>query len=402
MGLGQVFAATNWIAKKLATRAAKYIYILILIVVIFPAIAFRIQAALFARRAQHLVSRLYTLEIGRTSKRDVLSRMAEFKLQQQLRGVSYCQADECLSIEVESSKLSVWWVQQIGKTNNSFLYSVSGWWGLRYGKIHAVIDLTSGKVSGLGYGMLLSSVDPGYPGVVGIDVTSANRMNPIAQWPLSEELDESPDFQVSHYFKWPALDTGIVFTANAPTDAVQHAFDLRLGCLWSLSGCREANQLLPEPERDRQRIERAVIERMRGPNQCPDRILVHRARDVEDIILVEVTSVSPMVVQTQYGQKYQFASFRLLRVLKGQANRQLDDVGVTPDLPIPETGVGPEAPLADLQVHNSAIDLLTPGQKVLLFSGHSQYIDEPCEAVAATASALRTIEDALAREGAKQ
>ncbi len=40
---------------------------------------------------------------------------------------------------------------------------------------------------------------------------------------------------------------------------------------------------------------------------------------------------------------------------------------------------------------NSAIDLLRPGQRLLLFAGYSDSIDESCEALAATPSAIQTV-----------
>jgi hypothetical protein len=100
---------------------------------------------------------------------------------------------------------------------------------------------------------------------------------------------------------------------------------------------------------------------------------------------VEVKSVGSTLVQSEFGPKYRFASFRLLRVLKGKARRPLDNIGVTPDIWVGGPGV----------VHNSAIDLLNPGRRLLLFSGSSVNIDEPCEAVAGTESAVQAIESAL-------
>ncbi|HYW37200.1 MAG TPA: hypothetical protein VE957_03725 [Terriglobales bacterium] len=144
---------------------------------------------------------------------------------------------------------------------------------------------------------------------------------------------------------------------------------------------------MPEAEQDRLRIERAAFDRMNGPNQCPDWILPRRARDTEDILMVEVEKASPNLVVTDYGAKFRLANLRLLRVLKGNAGRPLDQLGVALDMEIWLEGAR--------VVHNSAFDRLNPGQKLLLFSGRSLNIDEPCEAVAATDSAIQTIETSI-------
>jgi hypothetical protein len=184
-------------------------------------------------------------------------------------------------------------------------------------------------------------------------------------------------------FKWPDLQTQVYFTRDSPVELLPHAFNLHLRCLWSLRGCESANQVLPDPEEDRLRITRSALERMRGPNQCPNRVLLRRARDTEDILLVEVTNVSPTVSESEVGP-YLIASFRLLRVLKGKAGRPLDDVWVNTELQF-----------GQITVHNSAIDLMNSGQRILLFSGASTNLDEPCEAMAGTDEAVNTVEGQL-------
>jgi hypothetical protein len=218
------------------------------------------------------------------------------------------------------------------------------------------------------------------PGALSVEASSRNGLN---RRQLNPEVDESPDYEVSHYFKWPALRTEVYFTRNAPVELLRHAFDLQLRCLWSLRGCETANQVLPEAEVDRLKIRQRAFERMNGPNQCPITILSHRARDTEDILLVQVKNVSSMISKSEFGP-YRLASFRLLRVLKGKAGRPLDNVWVNTEIDI-----------ADKTVRNSAIDLLNPGQLILLFSGASTNIDEPCEAMAGTEDAVKAVEEGL-------
>jgi hypothetical protein len=194
--------------------------------------------------------------------------------------------------------------------------------------------------------------------------------------------DESPDYQVSSYFKWPKLDLGVVFAPTASPELVRHAFDLHLDCVWQL-GCRTAKQLLPLVWEDERKIEAAALTRIKSSDPCPDRILPRRARDVAHILLVEVERVRPEL--NTYGpQQYRVVDYRLLETLKGTPNRPLKGV---------------EHPLALFNIDmtpNPAISLSRPGARVLMFIDRHGSLEEPCEIVSATPSALRTIRAALA------
>ncbi len=392
MSFSRTFPVTTWLWRRLTSRPARLFYLGVLIIVVISGITLRVEAVLFERRVLKVMSALSSLRVGVTPKAGVLSRMAGIKIDESSRGNSegnslvmgsrgVCEADECFWIEVASPRLSNWALRRAGGAGYETLFSVLSSLGFRLRSLDAHVNLTFGRVSSLGYRLILSTPDPGYPGALMIKISSRKD---LADQRLDDITDESPNYQVSHYFKWPRLFTDIDFTPDAPTELMNHAFDLKLQCVWSLRGCRTANELLPEAEQDRLRIEHAAFDRMNGPNQCPDWILTRRARDTGDILLVEVENASSDFVVTEYGTKYRVASFRLIRVLKGNPDRPLENIGVSPDMWIGMT-----------KVHNSAIDLLNPGQKLLLFSGGSTNIDEPCEEVAATESALQTIERAL-------
>jgi hypothetical protein len=221
-----------------------------------------------------------------------------------------------------------------------------------------------------------------YP-IPGVLLVEASSRKGFDDGRLTPEVDESPDYGVSHYSKWPALQTDVYFTRNAPVELLRDAFNLHLRCLWSLRGCETVNQVLPEAEVDRLTIKQKALERMNGPNQCPITILPRRARDTEDILLLQVKNVSQTISKSEFGP-YRLASFRLLRVLKGKAGRPLDNIWVNTEINISGT-----------RVRNSAIDLLNPGQRILLFSGARTNIDEPCEAMAGTEDAVNTVEEGL-------
>ena len=148
-------------------------------------------------------------------------------------------------------------------------------------------------------------------------------------------------------------------------------------------------KLLPLAEQDRLGIKRASITRLIGPSQCPVSILPRRARDAVDILVVEVKTVSAATVEPERG--YRIATIRLLRVLKGK-----------PQQPPATILVAPEIHLGEVSAHNSAFDLITPGQRLLLFAGYDPfpadrlYIGAPCEAMDGKDSSVQMIESALA------
>jgi hypothetical protein len=378
----ELFSVTAWVWRQLASRWACRIYLSMLAVIVIPAVALRLQAVFFQRHVVEIASRRSTLQIGTTSKSETLSRIPGLTGVSSKDGESKCPADECFSVDIPNSKFSNWTLLRTAETDHPKLFSLLHFWGLRYWSFNAYVTFSAGKVSDFGYRLMLSAPRAyPVPGVVMIAVSSERKLGARG---LDWELDESPNYEVYHYFKWPDLQTGVYFTVSAPGELLSDAFRVHLRCVWSLRGCETANQLLPEVEQNRLRIRQAAMERMKGPNQCPSQILPPRACDSDDILLVEVKNVGPTLVETNFGA-YRFAKFRLLRVLKGKLGRPLDNVGVAPEIY-----------LGEVTVRNSAIDLLNPGQRILLFSGRSTDIDEPCEAMAGTDDAVHTVEEGIA------
>lgn len=375
MNFGTVLTATTSLWPKLNSRWARRVYLCYLAIVIFPAILTRVEAVIFERRAVTLTSELSTLRIGETSKADALARVPGLTMVDCSNKDFHCHGAERFSIRMPRSKLSDWAFNLVGN-NHERLDSLLTWWGFRNWLLDAEVEIRADKVSHLRYTLGVSAPRRGNLGGVLVSVSSTQQLGDRPDW----DLDESPDYQVS-YMKFPTFTRRVQFTERAPVTLVHHAFDVHVGCLWSLLGCETASQLLPEAERDWLAIKQAGIDRAIGPDQCPVRILPHRARDIEDILLVKVTSAD--LTPNYYGTVYWTANFQLLRVLKGKPARPLVDVRV-------ETRIYAR----EILVHNSAVSLLRPGQRILLFGGNND-IDEPCEAMAGTDEAVRTLEEAL-------
>ncbi len=125
-----------------------------------------------------------------------------------------------------------------------------------------------------------------------------------------------------------------------------------------------------------------------GLDQCPLRILPHRARDADDILLAEVRTISPATAESETG--YRLAKIRLLRVLQGK-----------PQQPPANIVVSPEIHPGPMSAHNSAFDLLNPGHRLLLFAGYEpfpvnkMYVDAPRAAMDGGDGAVQIIETTL-------
>lgn len=379
MRLRRSFPIAAWLWRRVTSRWAVRIYLCCVAIIIVLAIELRAEALLFERHAVEIASGLSTLRIGTTSKSEALSRIPCLAVVSSKNKDYGRTGDEYFSVEIPNTKFSRWTLEHVN--DSAALVSLVHWLGVRYWAFSGYVNFSSDTVSSFGYRLVLSTPRAyPMPGVLFVEASSRKAWD---RGPLDSEVDESPDYEVSHYFKWPALQTDVHFKRNAPVELLRHAFDLRLRCLSSLNGCETANQVLPEAEVDRLRIRQAAFERMNGPNQCPITILPHRARDTEDILLVQVENASPTISKSEFGP-YRLASFRLLRVMKGKTGRPLDNVWVNTEIQIPE-----------IKVRNSAIDLLNPGQRILLFSGASTNIDEPCEAMAGTEDAVNKVEEGL-------
>jgi hypothetical protein len=300
MTFRRVFPATAWFLRQPASRPVRHVYISVLAALLIAAVALRIEATVFQFRVLKLMSELATLRIGATPKSEALSRIPG------LHSTSkdyQCGADECFVAAIPNSRLSDWIYSPTFRWQDKPLNPALYWWGFRYRSLEASVDFKSGRVSQFRYRLMLltPSSDPN-PLVIGVW-----SRDTFADSQLSGDVDESPNYVVYH-FKSSDLNTGVYFNRDTPPELLGHAFDLHLYCLWSLAGCKTANEVLPHAEQDRLEIRRAALERLNGPNQCPPRILPRRARDGEDILLVEVQNVGPTITDND-GHTYRMASF---------------------------------------------------------------------------------------------
>ena len=202
-----------------------------------------------------------------------------------------CHGDECYSTVIDNWHDSML-LRPLFNVANPFVMRALHRLGLRFWSFGAKVELRGDRIHNLYHFLLVDDGTGGYPGVVTLEVGSLRGSNHGVGNLIR---DESPDYQISSYFKWPKLDLRVLFAPAASPALVHHAFDLHLDCVWQFKG-------------------------------------------VEHPLTIFDTDMIP----------------------------------------------------------NPAVNLLRPGASVLMFTDPNGMLEEPCEIMAATPSALRTIRAALA------
>ena len=268
-----VLPLTKWLWRPLSSRRACLIYIGLVVIWASIGIAFHVQSMLFARRVNRVVTALSSLKTGVTSRAEALSLIPELTFTRPADGLfDVCnpgyidKAEECSYLIIDSratdglfglvNKVSDYTSPYL--TDDTYL-SVLKYWGFRYYLFIVRVQFREDKVSDFSYSLRFSG--RGYKSyeLIYVDVACSKHLSEIGQ-------DESPHYRVVH-----APDGGIIvdFTSHAASELLQHAFHPRLKCMWlSFAGCKEANQVLPEAENDRLRMENAASQSInRRPSQ---------------------------------------------------------------------------------------------------------------------------------------
>jgi hypothetical protein len=352
-----------------------------LITVLSATLLLRLDAAVFEYRVLAVLRQMVEFKLGKTSRSELVNGVTG------MRSAPYApvpNSAECL-IKTESN-LPNWSHFRFPKVyevywDNKAIFETTHWLGVRICDFRAESEIQDQSIKGLDYRLILDNGSNQYPGAILINVDSVDSY-PYARVDNAAE-NESPEYSVRRYSKWPELDLRVSFTPLAPATLTRHAFEPSLNCLWRFDGCRTSKQILPAAWQDEENIQRAASARLHSSNPCPDRILSHRVRDASNILLLEVEGVGPEIGDEFW--KGRFVDYKLLRVLKGELNRPLKAFGHS------SLVYDPGDPRQKMP--NPSLQLLRPGTRVLMFS--DSQVDEACEIVAATDSALQTIQSGL-------
>ena len=366
-------------------RQLRRLFAALLITILSATFLLRLDAAVFEYRVLAVLRQMEKFKLGQTSRAELANSVTGMR---SAPCAPVPNSTECLGKQVSNlsghllfvrlQKLyGVYW-------DNKTIYEAGHLLGIRICDFYVTFEIRDQKVQGFDYGLSLDNGSNQYPGTIVVKVSSADS---YLQAPLGNTEDESSEYRVRRYPMWPELNLSILFTPLAPATLTRHAFEPSLNCLWRFDGCRTSKQIFPAAWQDEKNIQRAAGARLHSSNPCPDRILSHRVRDASNILLVEVEHVSPEMGSETYGTTFHLVDYKLLRVLKGESNRPLKAFGHS------SLVYDPGDPRQKMP--NPAVQLLHPGARVLMFSNDFYQVDEACEIVAATDSALQAIQSRL-------
>jgi hypothetical protein len=242
MGLRELFPASAWCLRKIASRPARYIYLCVLAIVIIPAVALRVEAVLFEKRAVATARALSALHVGVTSKTEAVARMQALGLVTRQYGPPVCFDEECISAVIPNSRLSNAVFIPVARTESPALYSVLTRWGFHFSSLSADVRFTSGRVSFFSYELILSAsrFEFGDDALV-VRLTSQEKL-------LGRS--EGASYSIATSRVRPEKSVGLALTPNTTQELADRAFDVKLHCLWSLAGCDTWREVLPRVRPD--------------------------------------------------------------------------------------------------------------------------------------------------------
>ena len=371
--------------NKLSNRILKLILFLLLAVPSLTWVVLRASLVVKARQAQALLSQVKALRVRESAFADAR------KLADQYHGRVDYQGEPCT---FEKCTYAIFlgpsWDQQPNFLGNALrfvgirTYRADGSVQVRDGRIMEVafdVD-TEAKLGAAGGQWIAASAK-----------VSDHFSRSDYYTGRDRGLDEHPNRQVRHPHFTTSGGGQIILsevTADANARDRTRAFDIRLSCISSLQGCSDLRALAPSAWEDLMTAteeQRKRIEPLREYGVCAARSLARIARDMDNVLLVQVKKVFP--IKSGGDSQFQNVELQLVELLKGRTNNHPARL----PLEIPEVDANGNARNSSLQGR-----MFSPGSQVVLFLKDSE-IDfaahPPCEVVPASDENLAVIRQTL-------
>jgi hypothetical protein len=372
------------IFRKPSSRAVKLILLLLLAFPLGTWVVLRASLVVKARRADALLHQVKALRLRESTFQDAK------QLADQYDGkVDYhnepCTFEKCtLSIF-----LGTWPEHQPGFVDEALRFA-----GIRAYGVEGSVSGHSGRIVETEFGLTTEAKLGTTEGQWLAAVAKVSDRFPRSDYYYGRRngLDEHPNRRVIHPFFTTTGGGRLILsevTADANATETERAFDFRLSCISSLGGCSDLRELAPSAWEDLMTLSKEEgkrVEETRDYGTCSTRSLARIARDMENVLLVEVEKVFPV---KNVGDKSQDVKFQLIEVLKGQTDKHL--------LQFPL-----EIPTAQASADNRNAGLpsntFSPGNQLLLFlkEGELDFIPYPhCEVVLASHGNLAVVRRTL-------
>jgi len=380
------FPRFRFIYRKLAGRAGKLILLFLLAIPLATWCTLRASMVIAVWRANTLLLKVKQLRARQSTFEDAMRLAHEYGSDVGF-GAEQCSSKNCrFVIYLESG----WSASHPFGYEMDFLRAV----GIRVSRFAGSVEVRDGYVIGKGFNVFIEAKKDA-PFGQWLEVrTKLTDHFPTRNYYYADRafgLEEHPSYDVVH----PRLTTnggGQALRAEVTPDAtpreIERAFDFRLSCVSSLVGCSEVGDLLPTAWEDHIALENSSRQNedagTYGP--CPLRTLARLARDMDNVLLVEVKRIFPV----DRGQnRSQDVQFQLVEILKGQPDKHL------PRFPMDLEG--DESSPTPLPARLPAT-IFSPGKRVVLFLRDTDldFIPYPhCEVVPATQEYLGVVRQTL-------
>ncbi|HVZ16667.1 MAG TPA: hypothetical protein VG897_06100 [Terriglobales bacterium] len=391
MAFADLFPTAAWVGRKLKAPLTRKVVIFGAAILLLIGIILHIEAALFAVRVKSVLAGLRQVEVGQTSQKQLLKLVPGLK-----------PANVNSHYDGSGRALEMKWdgivpKSRVGQTifsatyDNKYLFKIAYWLGYRPRNFYIRAVIQHDIVTHFGYGIQVLPSENHYPGVIDVGVSSPISILRYSDSPDSDE--QNPSFSTGRYVKWRDWDIEASFSPFASAQLKDAAFGLHLECTWSLLGCSDAAQLLPDVEKERSRIRYAARARIRSAEPCPPSIIPAKVRDADAIWLLNVkraniTVISYTGVPQQPGVS---ADYELIRTLQKREDGW-NEIRLKDDFHPLRLGDGEGEGVANPVIHQ-----LTPGSKIVYFSG--RYADlGPCKIMPATDDVMKRVDEAIALE----
>jgi hypothetical protein len=400
--------------RRLFGRRARQVYLSLLLLAFVFSIGLRARTFLLTRKIQAVLSGLEQVRVDQTTEEQLLRTIPYLVLNNpQLPalpgGRRYYRVDIAnsdfyygWSRWVPDSLLSLWPVRDSRfpvKNKWDFLplpFKAAYVLGWRHLSFSAYVTVLNGTVSSTGYD-LEPDVLIGYPlsyfvvarSVHGFSFSHGGR--PV---PVHTADDEKPEFRFGAVAGEFSLLSGadsaiaVAYTADAPHELIDHAFQVDLDCFWGFRGCGSVRQVVPLLWKDRKEIEGRTIVRLQSADPCPDRVLSGRVRYLLDlnVALLEVAASRSEDINYEGSRSKDIVTdYRMKEAIRGKPEGPWTGVRHRWTIPSPVTTGG--------EISNPMQPVYPKrGDQFLYFSGADF---DSCRIVPATPSAQAAVRTAM-------
>jgi hypothetical protein len=375
----------SFIVRKMTSRTVKLILFLLLVVPSLTWFALRTALILKGRQTETLLSQVKALRVRESSFQDAQQLADQYPGKVDYQGEP-CTFEKCIYAIV----LGPSWDKQPDSIESALRFV-----GIRTYRVDSSVQVRNGRIMEVAFVVdTEAKLDAAGGQWIAASAKVSDHFSRSDYYDGRDRgLDEHPNRQVRHPHFTTRGGGQIILsevTADANARDIARAFDIRLSCISSLQGCSDLRDLAPSAWEDLMTAteeQRKRAEPPRGYGVCSGQSLARIARDMDNVLLVQVRKVFPP--ESGGNSRFQDVELGLIEILKGRTNNHLARL----PLEIPEVDANGNARNSRLQGR-----MFSPGSQVVLFLKDSE-IDfaahPPCEVVPASDENLAVIRQTL-------